>query len=1539
MINRIKNNAKKSIIVLITIFLLFGVCILFNLSGSFTTNSKYIKKMVSEPYNIENSGLKVEYVQAEDSSVKVNNGIVDSEGTPQKDVYLKLTNLSTQKMTITGITNNLASGLSLKYSKISNIVIESNESKYIKLTYDVTTPSGNNKVYNATINLKYTLEDVYDGNNSDLKTFVKTTYFKIFYRGGNNLVKGNVLSAAAASCDVNMDFEPELVSTIDLDKMFLNTSVSNSATDNVTYNMNLYVNKSTYTTFQKIGLKLNLSNLNTNNKNYLQTTDSSITGTWSGNISGTSPSITIASDLVGDGIAPGGTGTISLTGTIPTTLTSSKDPAVLTIVIPLRAYYNGVGAWLARKGTLTIKVNVYSVVTSNYTSLNTSIKKYEEAGVISEYTSSSVVTAYNSALSNAKNHFTRTDMSGGQLLEDKTNLDNLYNSLVATSNAYKDNNIITVTNNYYEGDQSSEIKETNKLYRVYAKSSSYELPYYEPYVNLTNRRTSTYKGTSITSNLSRTYNYWTVDQSALEEKIEEAEKITNEKYTEDSYTNLQSKINSAKTYLNNYPDGSNYPVKNTTYDTYISNINTAIDNLELKKFTIYFKNDDGTILNAENSEYEYGSMPSYNGITPTKQKDNKYTYTFAGWDKEINIATEDITYIATYTKEDIIYKSTYKSEGVAIKEFLYKYGEEPAYDEVPVKESNIQYDYTFDTWEVETDTDGNKVYTAKYNSSLRKYTITFKNENDILEQKEVEYGNVPTYTGSVPTKNRTDTEVFTFSGWDKELQQVNKDEEYIATYTSNPRMYTSIYKTENGDELQKYIYNYHNEPAYEGAIPTKESNMQYDYTFDTWEVETDTDGNKVYTAKYNSSLKKYIITFKSEDVILEQKEVEYGTIPTYTGSVPIKNRTDTEVFIFNGWDSEIVEVETDKVYNAVYNTTSRVYKSTYYNYDNSKITEFTYNFEQEPEYTEIPVRSQDNAHIYEFDKWVMSTDNDGNKIYIANYKSKLRKYTITFKNGNDILEQKEVEYGNVPTYTGNTPTKEKTNTKIFIFDGWDKDLKEVSQDEIYTATYKQEDRIYKSTYKLDDKILKEFEYKYNEEPTYSEQPTKASTNSYTYEFDKWDVTIEQSGNKIYTAIFKSTLIDYNITFVDGGNITEMAKYNYDSDIILPTPTKTGYTFMGWYTDEELTNKASLSKMPAESITLYAKWEVSKYKVKITYNNNQINVTPNTDVEVKYNDSMDLAITLKYGYKLDSVKVNNEEKINSLNNNILKLFNITSDTNVEIVSSEYEKANYEEVDKAISKVPKNLTIYTPSSLQNLQDKISVVVRNKYIFEQEIVDKYANDIKTAIKNLVLLGEIKKIDSENKNYANADIINTQSELKDKINLSLSDINQINNGISILVYLEVDDITNSVTNIDKNLINSVIENNWNVGSYIDINLFKKIGNNEEKITATNGKIKIKLNIPKELINNKKDINREYKIVRVHNDKAEIIDCKYNNDNTLEFETDKFSTYAIIYKDVNKDVINPKTSDNIITYIILFISSLIGLLIAMYRENKLKSS
>lgn len=73
---------------------------------------------------------------------------------------------------------------------------------------------------------------------------------------------------------------------------------------------------------------------------------------------------------------------------------------------------------------------------------------------------------------------------------------------------------------------------------------------------------------------------------------------------------------------------------------------------------------------------------------------------------------------------------------------------------------------------------------------------------------------------------------------------------------------------------------------------------------------------------------------------------------------------------------------------------------------------------------------------------------------------------------------------------------------------------------------------------------------------------------------------------------------FSVTFNSNGG-TPVAPKKYERNATygnLPTPTQSGFTFGGWYTESTFTNKVTSSSIVDSNKTLYAKWDALKYTV-------------------------------------------------------------------------------------------------------------------------------------------------------------------------------------------------------------------------------------------------------------------------------------------------------------------------------------------------------
>ena len=294
-----------------------------------------------------------------------------------------------------------------------------------------------------------------------------------------------------------------------------------------------------------------------------------------------------------------------------------------------------------------------------------------------------------------------------------------------------------------------------------------------------------------------------------------------------------------------------------------------------------------------------------------------------------------------------------------------------------------------------------------------------------------------------------------------------------------------------------------------------------------------------------------------------------------------------------------------------------------------------------------PTRTADVQYTYTFKGWFTaatggtqvsaSTTVTKNVTYYAQWTATTRSYTATF-NGNGggtpnpstITKTYGSELGTLPTcsrtgytflgwYTASSGgTKISSTTKI-----------------IGTVTYYAQWSInsYTLTYNVNggnavSPASKSVQYgsAYGTLPT----PTKSSDAKYTYAFAGWYTaasggtqvttnTTMGAGNTTIYAHWTATTRSYTATFNGNGggtpNPSTITK-TYGSELgTLPTCSRTGYTFLGWYTASSGGTKISSTTKIIGTVTYYAQWSINSYT--LTYNVNGGNAVSPASKSVQY----------------------------------------------------------------------------------------------------------------------------------------------------------------------------------------------------------------------------------------------------------------------------------------------------------------------------------
>ena len=571
---------------------------------------------------------------------------------------------------------------------------------------------------------------------------------------------------------------------------------------------------------------------------------------------------------------------------------------------------------------------------------------------------------------------------------------------------------------------------------------------------------------------------------------------------------------------------------------------------------------------------EYGTLP-----TPTRTG-----HTFDGWYTKATGGTKvtDSTTITTNSSHALYahwtpntYTTTFEPNGGSVSPTTKTVTYGASYGDMPTPERT---GYTFAGWYTSSSggskvTDATSVTIASAHTlyahwTANTYTVTFDANGGSVSptSKTVTYDS--TY-GDMPTATRTG---YTFDGWynassggskvtDATSVTTDSDHTLYAHWTA--KTYTVTFNS-NGAGVEPTSRTVTYDSSY-GDMPTL---TRTGYTFAGWYTSSSggskvTDATSVTTASAHTLYahwtgNTYVVDFDANggSVSPPSKTVTYGA--TY-GSLPTPTRTG---YSFDGWYTaasggtkvtSATSVTTASVHTLYAHWTGNTYTVTFDPYLGS-VSPTSKTVTYDSTYGSLPTPTRTG---YSFDGWYTSSDG-GTKVTSATSVATAsahtlyahwtaNTYTVTFDpNGGSVsLTSKTVTYG---AAYGALPTPERTG---YTFTGW------------YIA---------------------------------SNGGAKVTGETYV---------ATDSGHTLYAYWTANT---YTVTFIDGGVFVSQRTVTYDSTYgDMPTLTRTGYTFDGWYTASSGGSKVTdaTSVTTATAHTLYTHWTADMYVIALDPNGGEV----------------------------------------------------------------------------------------------------------------------------------------------------------------------------------------------------------------------------------------------------------------------------------------------------------------------------------------------
>ena len=365
-----------------------------------------------------------------------------------------------------------------------------------------------------------------------------------------------------------------------------------------------------------------------------------------------------------------------------------------------------------------------------------------------------------------------------------------------------------------------------------------------------------------------------------------------------------------------------------------------------------------------------------------------------------------------------------------------------------------------------------------------------------------------------------------------------------------------------------------------------------------------------------------------------------------------------------------------------------------------------------------------------------------------------------------------------------------------------------------------------------------------------------------------------------------------------GSVSGAGTYNRGSKVELKAAPANGYIFTGWTKEGKVMTTDETYKIGSldSDLTLvanFAKKEATTYSIKASVNGDGGSITPGGEIKVTEGASAAFTVTPASGYKVSKVLIDgsNIGAVESYTFTGVKGAHsiVASFTKVEQKKTQEEPVNKTETETNEVTEPEQTE---PEEIQVPEENTGIMGKHNLneVSLKAVIEDHDSAM-TLVKEAYDEGYLRVSVSTNyENGGQPEVLNASQVAMES--LSKEDTYSLLSGNAYAYSVSISDNTGSISQEAKSSFES--KSGYKPVGYFDLSILKISLDSTEEVKSISTPLVVKVPIPASY---QKD-GRQFCVLRNHDGEVTVLENIGDEEGYVTFATDRFSDYALCYKD-----------------------------------------